>query len=159
MVSWLFKEFMLLYQKFKLTFWTNMRMPVFILDGKNKICRSIVVFNPVLMMDNFTRRKIAPKLFLHDKAMLTNVIIIIGRRMTMFFDENISITIYNFATLPIISLRAFLSKGNLFFGFFRAAYTKINFMTFFKFGFRMMTFLETHIQSIPYTNMKVKVAI
>ena len=79
----------------------NVPFPMFsIVFTKMKIARSIIIGNVVFMMNILGRLKIAPNLFLHNKAMFHNIPSIIRKRMTWFKDKNISFGVFISSTLP-----------------------------------------------------------
>jgi len=80
----------------------------------NKILRTVIIFNPIKMMNSFFGFKVTPYLFFHHKSMFKNIASAITKWMIRFEDKNITFCMFTLSTFPP---RIILSKPHTFFSF------------------------------------------
>src|SRR5579871_614326 len=80
---------------------TPMMRHVILFCSQDKIARSVVMLDLIFVMDNFVRRNVSAKDFLHHQDVLVNLTCRIGSGMILIpRDSDIAIGIHEPATLP-----------------------------------------------------------
>ena len=111
-----------------------------------KVFYSIIISNFVYVVYNFFLRKKPIEVFLHYKAVLSNIAIFITSRMIWFFNNHISIGIFSNSTLPVKII--FHRKGFFFYPSFtstlKRASNLVSFFRNFKLSFTNWTLFNRH---------------